>query len=137
MTYRKPTLRACIIALAAVAVAGCETNPMSGGATGPSAAAPAAPAAPPVAMAGRWTLASPGKGQCSMTFGAANPAAPEGTIAPAGGCPGQFFTSRKWSYDSSGLLISNHNSEPLARLSAAGGGFNGQATGGDPVTLSR
>jgi len=135
MTYRKLALRASVIAFAAVAAAGCTSDRLGGDATGPGATP--TPTAPPIAMAGRWTLASPGKGQCSMTFGAANPTAAEGTIAPGGGCPGQFFTSRKWTYDTNGLLISNHNAEPLARLSAAGAGFNGQATGGDPVTLTR
>jgi hypothetical protein len=71
-----------------------------------------------------------------MTFGAA-PNAAEGTIAPEGGCPGQFYTSRKWTFDTTGLTIRNHNSEPLAQLSAAGGRFEGQATSGDAVTLTR
>jgi hypothetical protein len=88
-------------------------------------------------MAGRWMLASPGRGQCNMTFRAASPADAEGTIAPEGGCPGKFFTSRKWTFDSTGLSIRDHNSEPLAQLSASAGGFNGKATTGDPVTLTR
>jgi len=53
-------------------------------------------AAPPINLAGRWTLSSTGSGSCTMTFGA-QPEASEGTIAPAGGCPFNFFTSRKWS----------------------------------------
>ena len=92
---------------------------------------------PPVSMAGRWMLASPGRGQCNMTFGATDPNAVEGTIAPEGGCPGQFYTSRKWTHDSSGLVIRNHNSEPLARLSDAGGRFAGQTPSGEAVTLTR
>lgn len=90
-------------------------------------------------MAGRWMLASPGRGQCNMTFRAASPGDAEGTIAPEGGCPGKFFTSRKWTFDSSGLSIRDHNSEPLAQLSSAAGGatFSGKATTGDPVTLTR
>ena len=103
---------------------------------GSDSPAPARPAAPPVNMAGRWILTSPGRGQCQMTFGAA-PGAPEGTIAPAGGCPGQFYTSRKWSFDSTGLVISNHNGQPLGKLSAAGETFAGQSTAGEPLTLTR
>ena len=73
-----------------------------------------------------------------MTFRSASPADAEGTIAPEGGCPGKFFTSRKWMFDSNGLSIRDHNSEPLAQLSAAGGArFDGKATAGDPVTLTR
>ena len=120
--------------LAVLAVAGCTTDPL-GGPTG-VATAPT-PQQPPVAMAGRWQLASPGRGQCNMTFGAASPTAPEGTIAPAGGCPGQFFTSRKWTFDSTGLVIRNHNNEPLAQLSSAGAGFNGQTPSGETITLTR
>jgi hypothetical protein len=127
----------------AIAAAGCGGSGFSGlqlpgsNTSGPSATA--RPAQPPVNMAGRWMLASPGRGQCNMTFRAASPADMEGTIAPEGGCPGKFFTSRKWTFDFNGLSIQDHNSEPLAQLSAAAGGttFAGKATTGDPVTLTR
>ena len=122
------------ILLALLAVAGCSSDQL-GGPTG-VATAPT-PAPPPVAMAGRWQLASPGRGQCNMTFGAAAPTASEGTIAPAGGCPGQFFTSRKWTFDTTGLVIRNHNNEPLAQLSSAGASFSGQTPSGETITLTR
>ena len=51
-----------------------------------------------------------------MTFGAAAPAAVEGTIAPEGGCPGKFFTSRKWTHDQAGLTLRDHTGQPLAQL---------------------
>jgi hypothetical protein len=127
----------------AIAAAGCSGSGFSGfQLPGSGAAAPQAtarPAQPPVNMAGRWMLASPGRGQCNMTFRAASPSDAEGTIAPEGGCPGKFFTSRKWTFDSNGLSIRDHNSEPLAQLSSAAGGttFAGKATTGDPVTLTR
>jgi hypothetical protein len=128
-----------VLLAALFGVAGCAGDrfefPGSGSGQAPQATLPR-PAPPPVSMAGRWMLASPGRGQCNMTFGAA-PNAAEGTIAPEGGCPGQFYTSRKWTFDSTGLTIRNHNSEPLAQLSAAGGRFEGQATSGDAVTLNR
>lgn len=73
-----------------------------------------------------------------MSFGTAGPNAADGTIAPEGGCPGKFFTSRKWTIDASGgLTLRDHNGRPLAQLSAAGAGFNGRSTGGEPVSLVR
>jgi protease inhibitor Inh len=102
-------------------------------------AANAAPAgvAPPTNLAGKWTLSSVGAGSCAMTFGAP-PDATEGTIAPAGGCPFNFFTSRKWSYTTAGLVIRDHNAQTLAQLSPAGDGrFQGKASTGQDVTLSR
>jgi hypothetical protein len=88
-------------------------------------------------MAGRWLLGSAGSGQCNMTFGG-NAGAGEGTIAPEGGCPGNFFTSRKWTFEAAGLVIRDHTGAALAQLAQAGPGrFEGQAAGGLQVTLSR
>ena len=130
------TLHLPALLLACGLIAGCSGDRF--GNVGGPAAAPARPAAPPVNMAGRWMLSSPGRGQCNMTFGAAAAGTAEGTIAPEGGCPGQFFTSRKWLFDTSGLQIRNHNGEPLGQLTAVPGGrFDGSATGGEPVVLSR
>ncbi len=138
MDSTSTSTRAAALLLSALALSGCTGNrpgfPFSQSET-PSAV-PAQPSAPPVNLAGRWLLMSPGKGQCNMTFGS-TPGAAEGTIAPEGGCPGQFFTSRKWTFDSTGLTIRNHNSEPLAQLTSAGGRFAGQSTAGDAITLSR
>ena len=124
----------------ALAAAGCGGGGFSGfelSRSGASAPAAAARPSPPVNMAGRWMLASPGRGQCNMSFRIAAPGDAEGSIAPEGGCPGKFFTSRKWTFDSNGLSIRDHNSEPLAQLSPGAGGFTGTATTGDPVTLTR
>ena len=67
-----------------------------------------------------------------------SPEAPEGTIAPEGGCPGNFYTSRKWTFDQTGLVIRDHNGQPLAQLALAGPGrFEGKATAGAAVTLAR
>jgi hypothetical protein len=68
---------------------------------------------------------------------AATPGAAEGTIAPAGGCPGNFFTSRKWTFEHDMLIIRDHKGEALAELSFSTGRFQGQATGGGSVTLAR
>jgi hypothetical protein len=104
----------------------------------PQAAASTQSAAPPINMAGRWLLASPSGGVCGMTF-TPGPEATSGKIAPEGGCPGKFFTSRQWSFDQGALVISDHKERALARLAAAGptGPFEGQAASGISVTLSR
>ena len=103
-----------------------------------STAMNAAPSvAPPTPLAGKWTLASPGLGSCVMNFGA-QPDATEGTIAPAGGCPYNFFTSRKWSYITGGLVIRDHKAETLAQLSPVGPDtYEGRTSDGQEVTLSR
>jgi hypothetical protein len=96
---------------------------------------PPPPQPPPVDLAGRWRLSMTGAA-CLMTL-AGNPGAAEGSIAPAGGCPGNFFTSRKWTYERSTLVIRDHKGEALAELSFADGRFQGQANGGGPITLAR
>ena len=88
-------------------------------------------------MAGRWTLAAQNGGGCAMTFGA-TPGSPEGTIAPEGGCPGNFFTSRKWMFDQGALVIRNHTGERLAQLALSPSGrFEGQSASGEAVSLGR
>ncbi len=148
MTARRSNAMACsaarlgaaltgltLLASALAACSGDRTGLAFPGANAP--AAPARPSPPPMNMAGRWVLMSPGQGQCNMTFGAA-PGAAEGTIAPEGGCPGQFYTSRKWTFDSAGLVIRNHNGESLAQLTFAGtGNFGGQSTAGEAITLTQ
>jgi hypothetical protein len=119
-----------------------STEPLAAAPAGPMSTAPlAAPGGPrtppPVNMAGRWSLNSPGSGGCAMNFGGA-PGAAEGTIAPEGGCPGNFFTSRKWAFESNQLIIRDHTGQPLAQLAfGASGRFDGQATNGQPVMLGR
>jgi hypothetical protein len=126
--------RGLTIACLGVVLAGC-----AGGATSttqPGAAAPVT--SPPVPMAGRWILSEPTSGaRCGMTF-AGDPAQPKGTIAPEGGCPGDFYTSRQWTFEQDQLAIRNHRGEVLAQLRpGAGGRFDGTATSGAAVTLSR
>ena len=134
----RPAFRASIVLLVSLALAGCTTDGVGTAAPGSnSSSLSSQPSAPPAAMAGRWLFSSPSRGQCNMTFGAANAAASEGTIAPEGGCPLKFFTSRKWTYDQNGLTMRDHNGQPLAELSGAGGRFDGKATSGEPVALAR
>ena len=132
-----PAFRASVPMLALLAVAGCSGVGLPGSSAAPEAVQPAVPSAPPVNLAGRWLLSSPSRGQCHMTFGAAGPTVSEGTIAPEGGCPGKFFTSRKWNYDQAGLTMRDHTGQPLAQLSREGAGFQGKATSGEPVALMR
>jgi hypothetical protein len=126
--------RAALVLVAATALTACgERMGMTVGTT--PAAAPA-PAAPPVDMAGRWTLSAGGRG-CAMNFGPGQQGA-EGAIRPEGGCPGNFYTSRKWSFDASGLQIHDHTGATLAHLRLSSPGrFDGQAAAGGPVTLTR
>jgi hypothetical protein len=103
----------------------------------PSAPALAAPpAAPPIDLAGRWHLTAAAGGACFMTLGDTTGAA-QGTIAPEGGCPGNFFTSRKWTFEHDMLIIHDHKGQPLAQLSFTGGHFEGKDSNGGALVLSR
>jgi hypothetical protein len=125
------------VILSTALLAGCWSTDRPAVDNGSSAAATPAPTAPPVNLAGRWTLASPGAGSCAMTFGA-QPDATEGTIAPAGGCPFNFFTSRKWNYSAAGLTIRDHNAQSLAQLAPSGDSrFEGKTSAGQDLVLSR
>jgi len=116
-------------------LANCSSDPF---APSPTAATPPKPAPPPVSMTGRWMLASPDGGLCGMNF-TATAEGTSGKIAPEGGCPGKFFTSRQWEFDQGALVIYDHKEQQLARLASSQppGRFEGNATGGLPVTLSR
>ena len=136
------SFRPFIIPAAALALAGCGGDRMSGldlGSTGATQAAAATrgPSPPPTDLNGRWMLSSAGGGTCRMTF-AGSPGVGEGTIRPEGGCPGNFFTSRKWTFEDGALILRNHNSEPLGQLRPSGqAAFAGDATSGQQVSLSR
>ena len=123
------------VLLSAVLLAGCWTTDRPAAEDAANTAPAVAP--PPTSLSGKWTLSSTGAGSCTMTFGA-QPQASEGTIAPAGGCPYNFFTSRKWSYITGGLVIRDHKAETLAQLSPVGPDtYEGRTSDGQEVTLSR
>lgn len=129
------------LAALAAGLAGCDRSaglsPLAGNQGARAGAAAPVRGAPPVDVAGRWMLSSPGAGGCGMTLGGGG-GATEGTIAPEGGCPGNFFTSRKWTFENSALVIRDHNGQPLGQLAmAAPGRFEGQATSGQALTLAR
>ena len=92
--------------------------------------------APQVTMAGRWLLGAPNAPSCGVSLTQA-PGAQNGALAPEGGCPGNFFTSRHWAFEQGALAIRDHNGELLAQLSFSGGQFEGKSTAGLPVTLMR
>jgi len=133
--------------LVLVALAACASTNRLGGTQPDQAAAPSPPPPPaplpppppppppPVDLAGRWKLTVADGGACFMTLGY-TPGAVEGTVAPAGGCPGNFFTSRKWTFEHDMLIIRNHKGEVLVELSFADGGFRGKDTNGATITLA-
>jgi hypothetical protein len=72
-----------------------------------------------------------------MTFNG-TPGTGEGTIAPEGGCPGNFYTSRRWTFENGSLVMRDHNGKPLGELTLASRGrFDGKATSGQQLTLTR
>jgi hypothetical protein len=99
-------------------------------------APPPQPTPPPVDLAGKWTLSAAGGSSCLMTFGD-TPGTDHGTIQPAGGCPGNFFTSRKWAFENNALIIRDFKGNSLAQLSFAADHFEGQGPNGAALTLSR
>ena len=122
-----------IIALAAITLTGCAGEQAVTGAP----ASGTRYGAPPEPMAGRWQLAAAGASQCVMNFGG-TPDMGEGSIAPEGGCPGNFYTSRKWTFEQGSLVIRDHNGQSLGQLALASPGrFDGKATNGQQLTLAR
>jgi hypothetical protein len=136
--WSRPAANAAAALLIIAALGACTGNrtepPPEAAAAPPAPPPPSTP--PPLDLTGRWRLTATGSGGCFMNFGH-TPAAAQGTIAPEGGCPGNFFTSRKWTFEHGALIIRDHKSEVLAELSFAGGRFEGHQTGGGVLSLSR
>ena len=120
--------------LAGFLAAGCSGGPF-GDPGSSSAPVAAAPAAPPVNMAGRWRLVSANGGACGMTFTAATS---EGSIAPEGGCPANFYTSRRWVFEQGSLVIQDHTRKPLIAMKQnAAGRFEGELANREVIWLER
>jgi hypothetical protein len=120
--------------LACVLAAGCSGGPF-GDPGSSSAPVAAGPAAPPVNMAGRWRLVSANGGACGMTFTAA---AGEGSIAPEGGCPANFYTSRSWVWEQGSLVIQDHTRKPLIAMKQnAARRFEGELANREVIWLER
>jgi Protease inhibitor Inh len=136
MRTSRSTFRTAALLMIAMTAAGCTGNRFADWEW------PGAPKEKPpvqiVNMSGRWMLTSPNRGQCGMNFSGAAKAT-EGAIAPEGGCPGNFFTSRKWALEDGNVIIRDHNGEQLAQLTPTGTGmwFEGQATTGERIMLAR
>jgi hypothetical protein len=126
---------ATIVVLAIAGMAGCGNHAEAPPEVTTPPPPPPPPQPPPIDVAGRWRLSAAGGGACFMSF-AHNPGAAQGTIAPEGGFPGNFFTSRKWTFEHGALIIRDHKGDVLAELSLAGGRFEGHQAGGGAVTLS-
>jgi hypothetical protein len=102
-----------------------------------TSSAPLGESLPRPDMAGRWLLGTDGSPPCGMNF-AGPVGGREGTIAPKGGCPGRFFTSRTWAYEQNAMIIRNHAGEMLAQLNVtAPDRLVGQSATGEPVSLTR
>ena len=152
---RLPAWRLSAVVAGLAALCGCTSDRFSaiGGLNGqndaaatttaPTGKVTAAPLDPPegasttVDMGGRWFLAASGVGMCAMTFNA-TPGALEGAIAPEGGCPGNFFTSRQWALSQGALVIRDHNGAPLVQLASVGPNrFEGRTAAGEVISLAR
>jgi hypothetical protein len=128
--------KAAIVVLALAAAGGCTNHAEPPPEVAAAPPPPPPPQPPPIQVAGHWRLAAAGGGACFMNFAQAAGAG-QGTIAPEGGCPGNFFTSRKWTFEHGAMIIRDHKREVLAELSLAGGRFEGHQTGGGALSLSR
>jgi Protease inhibitor Inh len=142
--------KAAALLFALAALSACSgSGPLSAGRPWPSSAPTVAAAPPPssppsqpqsqppINLAGAWKLsATSGGSGCVMNFGAV-PGAAQGTIAPEGGCPGNFFTSRKWTYESGALIVYDFKGRRLAQLAYSGDHFEGRDSDGTALTLSR
>jgi len=128
-------MRVAAALLLLLSLAGCASETAVTGAPVSATRSGAAPEP----MAGRWQLGSPGASQCNITFGLYSGGSDgEGTLAPEGGCPGNFYTSRKWTFEGGALVIRDHNGQPLGQLAHAGPGrFDGKMQNGQPLTLNR
>lgn len=87
----------------------------------------------PADLAGRWMLSMPQAPACGLNLSGGL----QGRIVPEGGCPGHFFTSRRYSLDNGAMTIVDGDSVPLARLTAGDNGFSGRAETGEVITLTR
>jgi Protease inhibitor Inh len=89
-------------------------------------------------MTGRWMLSAPNAPACGLEFEGV-PGQTQGTINPDGGCPGNFYMSRNWTFtlDTLTLTLADGKNQPLAEFKLSGAQFTGQSTTGTPVTLAR
>jgi Protease inhibitor Inh len=123
-------VRAAIGVLAVLTLTACAGEQLSLGSSAPEAAPVDA------SMTGRWVLSAPDAPSCGLEFGGA-PDARKGSVAPDGGCPGNFYTSRRWAIEGGTLTITGNENQLLAQFKVAGSRFEGQSAAGMPVALAR
>ena len=92
--------------------------------------------APKVGMAGRWMLQAPNAPMCGLNFGESGDGR-SGRIVPEGGCPANFYTSRRWIFEGGALTIVDDNGDPLGQMTLAGERFDGKAANGISISLAR
>lgn len=124
--------RLAVTSLIAATLAGCA----GGAGTSSLLSDRPPPGAADLTMVGRWLLAAPKAPACGLNF-TAKPGATEGAVAPEGGCPERFFTSRRWTLQQSTLTISDDDKNTLGQFTLGGDGFEGKSNGGTPLTLTR
>ncbi|HKA77950.1 MAG TPA: AprI/Inh family metalloprotease inhibitor [Pseudolabrys sp.] len=124
------SVRAAIGVLVVLTLTGCAGEQLSLGSSAPT------PAPADASLAGRWILSAPNAPSCGLEF-RGGPGARNGNVAPDGGCPGNFYTSRHWAMESGSLTITDSENELLAQFKLDGGRFEGQSASGTPVALSR
>ena len=121
-------VRAAIGGLIALALQGCAGGQVPSGSSAPQPTDNSLP--------GRWLLTMPNAPPCGLEFDGA-PGARSGKVAPDGGCPGNFYTSRRWAMEGGTLTVSNELNESLAQFKLAGQQFEGQSVAGIPLGLAR
>ena len=122
-----------------VDASGFPTAPGTGAATDPAAgtqvASADAPEVTPAAVAGVWSVSVSGS-SCKVAtpqtkFGAGYRAGPLKCPAPVDGV-------KSWSAAGKQLVLYDEGGSPVARLYQSGTGrFDGQTTGGQPISLTR
>jgi len=95
-----------------------------------------APSQRDLVIPGRWILSAPNAPTCGVEFGG-SPTGRAGSISPDGGCPGNFYMSRRWSMADSAITITDAENQPLAHFRLVGDRFEGQSSSGVPMVLSR
>jgi hypothetical protein len=116
--------------LVVLTLTGCAGEQFSLGSSAP------APAPIDATMVGRWVLTAQNAPSCGLEFNGAT-SARAGTVTPDGGCPGNFYMSRRWAMEGGALTITSDENQPLAQFKSAGTHFEGQSTAGTAVKLSR
>ena len=67
-------------------------------------------------MTGRWMLGGAERAVLRHEFRRRARRAAKARVEPEGGCPGKFFTSRRWTLDQGTLMINDDDNQPLAQL---------------------